>query len=213
MPNYRKLSQLLKKNLAIKKGVHFYFVRHGQSVLNITNSVVGWTDCELSPKGKEQSAKIHTALHDHVGSFNSFHTSDLKRCKDTIKLGLGFNEESIKEVKIAETNQLRELNFGDDEGVQLHTLSEEYLKLMHSLNYKAPNGENWPQARERAMKYLTSIAVEGHHLVSSHGGLMCALMHHLGLEEVVPNCSMISAEFSREHKDFARINFEWRFPQ
>jgi broad specificity phosphatase PhoE len=94
----------------------------------------------------------------------------------------------------------------------LHTLTEEYLKVMHSLHYKAPNGENWPEARERAMKYLASIAEEGHHLVSTHGGLMCALMYHLGLKEVVPNCSMISAEFSKKDQDFARINFEWMFP-
>jgi broad specificity phosphatase PhoE len=53
----------------------------------------------------------------------------------------------------------------------LHTLPEEYLKVMHSLHYKAPNGENWPEARERAMKYLASIAEEGHHLVSTHGGI------------------------------------------
>jgi len=32
------------------------------------------------------------------------------------------------------------------------------------------------------MKYLSSIASEGHHLVSTHGGLLCALMHHLGLK-------------------------------
>ena len=94
----------------------------------------------------------------------------------------------------------------------MHTLPEEYLKVMHSLHYKAPNGENWPEARERAMKYLASIAEEGHHLVSTHGGLMCALMYHLGLKEVVPNCSMISAEFSKKDQDFARINFEWMFP-
>lgn len=46
-------------------------------------------------------------------------------------------------LKIAETSQLRELNFGDDEGVQLHTLPKEYVKVMHSVDYKAPNGEDW----------------------------------------------------------------------
>ena len=61
------------------------------------------------------------------------------------------------------------------------------------------------------MKYLSSIAEEGHHLVSAHGGLMCALMYHLEMKEVVPNCSMISAEFSKELNDFKRINFEWKF--
>lgn len=75
----------------------------------------------------------------------------------------------------------------------LNTLSEDYLKIMHSLNYKAPNGEDWPQARQRAIQYLKSIATKGHHLVSTHGGLLCALLYHLGLKEVVPNCSIVSA--------------------
>jgi broad specificity phosphatase PhoE len=147
MPHHQKLGYLIKKNLTIKKGVHFYFVRHGQSVLNITNSVVGWTDCELSAKGKEQSTKIHTALREHVGSFQSYHTSDLQRCKETLILGLGLSKESKAKLKIAETSQLRELNFGDDEGLELSKLPQEYLKVMHSMDYKAPNGENWTQAR------------------------------------------------------------------
>ena len=65
------------------------------------------------------------------------------------------NEELKAKLKIEETSQLRELNFGDDEGVELNKLPQEYLKVMHSLDYKAPNGENWPQVRERAIKYLT----------------------------------------------------------
>jgi hypothetical protein len=62
------------------------------------------------------------------------------------------------------------------------------------------------------MKYLTSVSKVGHHFVSTHGGLMCALMHHLGLKEVVPNCSLISVEFCPTQKDFIKVNFEWRNP-
>lgn len=81
MTAYQQLSSLIKKNLEMKKGVHFYFIRHGQSLLNITNSAAGWTDCDLSPKGREQATKMNKALSSHVNSFNSLHTSDLSRCR------------------------------------------------------------------------------------------------------------------------------------
>jgi broad specificity phosphatase PhoE len=59
------------------------------------------------------------------------------------------------------------------------------------MEYHAPKGENWGQARERAIAYLSELK-EGHHLVYTHGGLMCALAYHLGVKEVVPNCSVVA---------------------
>lgn len=41
------------------------------------------------------------------------------------------------------------------------------------------------------MEYLSGLK-EGHHLVYTHGGLMCALTYHLGVKEVVPNCSVVA---------------------
>jgi probable phosphoglycerate mutase len=86
---------------------------------------------------------------------------------------------------------LRELNFGDQEGEHYDSLPEEEKKKISSLDYKPPNGETWPQARARAINYFKTLP-EGHHLVSSHGGLICALAYHLGIKHVVPNCSMLS---------------------
>jgi 2,3-bisphosphoglycerate-dependent phosphoglycerate mutase len=107
MPVYKKLSELLSKNLAKKDGIHFYFLRHGQSTLNITNSVVGWTDVELSPKGRDQSMKINKALLPHIESFTSIHTSDLKRCKETLRLSFGFTDSNNLSHKITESQNLR----------------------------------------------------------------------------------------------------------
>ena len=63
-----------------------------------------------------------------------------------------------------------------------------------SLKYKPPNGETWPEARQRAIDYFSSLN-EGHYLIGTHGGLMCALTYHLGIKYVLPNCSIISVEF------------------
>ena len=76
------------------------------------------------------------------------------------------------------------------------------------MDYKPPNGETWPLARERAIDYFRTLG-DGHHLISTHGGLMCALMYHLGVQKVVPNCSIISGEFCHNKKDVLKLNFVW----
>jgi len=41
------------------------------------------------------------------------------------------------------------------------------------------------------MEYIKQIN-QGHHLIYTHGGLICSLTYHLGLKYVVPNCSVVS---------------------
>lgn len=38
---------------------------------------------------------------------------------------------------------------------------------------------------------------------------MCALLYHLGIKKVVPNCSIICAEFCLDTKDLHKLNFVW----
>jgi hypothetical protein len=45
------------------------------------------------------------------------------------------------------------------------------------------------------MDYLSTLPA-GHHLVYTHGGLICALTYALGLQEVVPNCSVVGVELN-----------------
>lgn len=61
------------------------------------------------------------------------------------------------------------------------------------MHYKPPNGETWPEARQRAIGYMSKFE-PGHHFVMAHGGLICALTYHLGVTSVIPNCSMVCAK-------------------
>ncbi len=60
-------------------------------------------------------------------------------------------------------------------------MEEEEKRVMSSIEYRAPNGETWVQVKSRVIGYLDQLG-EGHHLVSTHGGLMCALTYHLGVK-------------------------------
>jgi hypothetical protein len=89
-------------------------------------------------------------------------------------------------------------------------LPAEQKAIVNSLNYVAPNGESWLQAKERAMSYLSQLG-EGQHLVGVHGGLMCALTFHLGLKHVVPNCSVVGVSLCPLTKELTDLNFVWEF--
>jgi broad specificity phosphatase PhoE len=62
---------------------------------NHAGSVVGWTDSKLSIKGREQANKLFKAFYPFVDKFTAIHSSDLSRCKDTLKLSLGFTSRKI----------------------------------------------------------------------------------------------------------------------
>ena len=36
-------------------------------------------------------------------------------------------------------------------------MTEERKKIINSIHYEPPNGETWPQARERAMNYIKQL--------------------------------------------------------
>lgn len=202
MASFQKLSELLHAHLSLP-GVHLYFIRHGQSLANHAGSIVGWTDSKLSIKGREQANRLFRGLHVHASKFTHLHSSDLVRCTDTLNLSLGFPSRAVNVDR-----RLRELNFGDDEGVHFDSLPEEQKKRVNSFDYQAPNGENWKEARQRAMEYLSQLAA-GHHLVYTHGGLMCTLTYELGLKEVVPNCSVVAVEMNPQKRQLERLHFKW----
>lgn len=127
MNHFAELSSLLQKQL-ILPGVQLYFMRHGQSMANHAGSIVGWTDSKLSVKGREQSHQLFRAFHTHINAFSSIHCSDLSRCKDTLNLALGFPSRSIQY-----SRDLREMNFGDMEGVHFDSLPPEDKKKVNSL--------------------------------------------------------------------------------
>lgn len=172
---------------------------------NHAGSIVGWTDTKLSVKGREDANKLYKGLYNNLKNFTHYHSSDLSRCKDTFDICTGFSG-----ITPVYTNQLRELNFGEQEGAHYDSMPEQQKKIINSLNYKPPGGETWPEARERAMGYLRKLS-PGHHFVMAHGGLICALTYPLGVKDVIPNCSMVCVELCPEKKDFIELKYRWDY--
>ena len=104
-----------------------YVFRHGQTYYNRDHIFTGWKDSKLTPKGIKQAKIIAKKLKNK--KFQVAYTSDLSRCKDTLKEVLRYHLE-VKE-KIIDW-RLRERRYGKLEG---HHHSE-FVKMAGTKDYK-----------------------------------------------------------------------------
>ena len=86
-----------------------YFVRHGESVNNITGRYTGWMDIDLTDKGREDALRARALLKDL--SFDRVYASDLKRARETAEIAL-------PGVSYEVTPLIREIDVGDVAGTR-----------------------------------------------------------------------------------------------
>ena len=63
-------------------------LRHGESVWNKENLFTGWTDVDLSDKGREEARAAGRLMRDEGLDFDVCYTSFLKRAIHTLNLAL-----------------------------------------------------------------------------------------------------------------------------
>ena len=96
----------------------------------------------LTDFGRKQSFLVNQVYEDFQSQITTVHSSDLKRCKDTAFYALGFpsNDDTL----IKTSKNLREMNFGAQEGLHYDNLSAEEKAKLSDPNFQAPEGESWP---------------------------------------------------------------------
>jgi 2,3-bisphosphoglycerate-dependent phosphoglycerate mutase len=99
-------------------------LRHGQSVWNLENIFTGWTDVELSPKGREEARQAGRAMNDAGLGFDVVHTSVLRRAIDTASLTLA--EMGLGWVPVHKHWRLNERHYGALQGEGKKETAEEY---------------------------------------------------------------------------------------
>ena len=91
-----------------------YFVRHGQTILNLSHRMQGWSDSPLTAKGIDDAKRAGTLLKDKNLNFSKIFCSDTNRAYNTCKiitetLGIPHNDINI-------TTFFREQCYGYFEG-------------------------------------------------------------------------------------------------
>lgn len=147
-------------------------IRHGETEWNTLGKFQGCTDIELSQEGINQAKLLKERLK---GEFNFIYTSPLSRALETASiLAAGTN----KEVTIA--NEIREINFGEWEGLTLHEISERYPEIFKAWrvnkkeSYICGGDSSINNAANRATKCILDI-------VSKHKGEKIVIVAHGGI--------------------------------
>ena len=90
-------------------------LRHGESQWNLDNKFTGWTDVDLTEKGETEAYKAGRLIKDNNISFDTVHTSVLKRANRTMEICL--DAMGIKNAEISYDWRLNERHYGALQGL------------------------------------------------------------------------------------------------
>ena len=90
-------------------------LRHGESQWNLDNRFTGWTDVDLTKKGETEAYKAGRLIKENNISFDTVHTSVLKRANRTMEICL--DTMGIKDAAISYNWRLNERHYGALQGL------------------------------------------------------------------------------------------------
>lgn len=119
--------------------IKLILVRHGESVWNKENKFTGWTDVELSLKGKEEAKNAGLILKENGFLFDVCYVSVLKRAIDTLNIILS----ELKSTPIIKSSyKLNERHYGALQGLNKDEMKEKYgeekVHLWRRSTYERP---------------------------------------------------------------------------
>ena len=133
----------------------FYIVRHGQTNWNILGKTQGHGNSDLTPKGENQALELSKAIKEYPIDY--IYSSDLGRALQTAEI-IG----STIGVDIIQTPSLREMGFGDWEGLLIEEIKKDHAKTYetwrnqpHLVNI--PNGETLHIIKDRVDAFIKEL--------------------------------------------------------
>lgn len=160
--------------------VKLILVRHALTVDNQKSRLSGHIDSSISEEGKEQTDKITNYLKDF--DIDKIYTTTSSRTKDTVK-----QLSELKSIEIIEKESLKEISFGDFEGLTFDEIKDKYPKEFQDMiekgyEYKYPNGESLIDSYNRVCIELDNIISNNDDrtiLICSHGGTIRNIITYL----------------------------------
>ncbi len=154
-------------------------VRHGDTELNSAERYWGWTDVKLSAAGLRQAERLRSRLA--VEKIDAIYSSGLERASVTAKIIA-----SRHQLEVVACAELREVNFGQLEGLTFSEISQLYpevAKLWEERSLKEyPGGDNLSKFSNRVGKFLSRLekhTTEETILIVAHAGVLRTLIFQL----------------------------------
>ena len=186
---------------------HLVLIRHGQSEWNKKNLFAGWTDVELSKKGKDEALQAGQELKKRQLSFDCAFSSALKRAICTMEIVL--DQLDLQNIPVIKAWELNERHYGALQGQNRQDVINKYGEeqvykwrrsfetapppLKQQQNFKQgelyknlkqmPNGESLKDTQERVFPFwekniLPCIQNKKSILIAAHGNSLRALIKH-----------------------------------
>ena len=153
------------------------FVRHGQTLWNLEMKYQGHTDIALSELGIEQAKRVSKRLMSE--EFSAVYSSDLVRAFETANIIA-----APKKIKVNTDCDLREICFGDWEGLTYAEINEKWPNALNQFlsdttKITIPNGESFETLKQRSDVAINKI-LEKHKketvVVVAHGATIRAMI-------------------------------------
>ena len=163
-------------------------VRHGQTAWNAARRFQGQTDVPLDEHGRGQAQKLGVYLR-RLEIAHAF-TSDLSRARETAQAIV-----ADRDLRLIEEPRLREMRFGDWEGLDWNQIRERYPQLPETgwsevRNYTPGGGETFDELNARIAEVLAEIRErlgnDQRALIVTHAGVLHSLLHVLAPRGVPP---------------------------
>jgi alpha-ribazole phosphatase len=155
------------------------FIRHGQTAWNAESRYQGHSDSDLSDAGREQAERAADRLKNEP--IAAVYSSDLRRAFDT-----GKEIASLHGLSVVTDPRLREVAFGEWEGLTVDEIREKYELLYEhyrkdSVTNRAPGGERLEAMQARVVEAVDEISVRHPKetvVIATHGGPIRAFFCH-----------------------------------
>lgn len=160
--------------------MRLYLVRHGETTWNLESRYQGHTDVELSDKGLYQGELLGKKMA--KVKLDAIYASDLSRAYQTAQCVAKHHQLAVNKDPL-----MRELHFGEWEGLTYKEIKEKYGDLAHQWFYnpvdlQIPKGEHFRDLATRAKNVVDKLLDEHqdeHILVVSHGGTIRTIICNL----------------------------------
>lgn len=163
-------------------------IRHAETAANVERRWVGWGDTEITERGHAQIEATARRLVAEVCGEAAIYTSPLPRARKTAEaIGRALGLEPIP------VEGLREIHFGDLDGVTLKEMQTRYPDLYARWLDKDDAEYTWPGGEKRADFFrrvagacteILSRHPQGTVIIVAHGGTLRACLAYLLPEEL-----------------------------
>lgn len=172
---------------------YLVLLRHGQSEWNLANRFTGFTDVDLTDKGREEAVNAGKLLKGAGISFDQVFTSTLKRANETAELALNEAGQGDLIESMIYHEDLRERDYGDLVGLNKDETREKFGDdqvhiWRRSYDIPPPGGECLQDVVEKRVRpyYEANIKPmmdDGKNvLIAAHGNSLRAMLIILGVE-------------------------------